>query len=135
MGEVDSYKISKVVTVFAGETSILKCFYPEKHKLDVLYWYKQMAGWKPSPVVMWQLYTPLPKFYDDFKDSHFNITKQDLGFHLIISDTKPLDEALYLCGVNDGFDLHFVSGTFLSVKGTMNVIGLFLNAASLRLYL
>lgn len=84
-----------------------------------------MAGSKPSPLAKWQHYTPLPEMYDDFKDSRYNITKQNLGFHLIISNTKTSDEALYLCGINDGFDLHFVSGTFLSVKGRMNAIGLF----------
>ncbi|XP_076143664.1 uncharacterized protein LOC143125802 [Alosa pseudoharengus] len=112
----DSHKITEVTTAIAGEAITLKCFYPEKHKNDILYWYKQMAGRKPSPVAMWQNHAK-PKFYDDFKDSRFNITNESLGLHLIISNTKTSDEAAYLCGVNDGFELHFVSGTFLAVQG------------------
>ncbi|XP_076142727.1 uncharacterized protein LOC143125276 [Alosa pseudoharengus] len=112
----DSHKITEVTTAIAGEAITLKCFYPEKHKNDILYWYKQMAGRKPSPVAMWQNHADL-KFYDEFKDSRFNITNENFGLHLIISNTTTSDEALYLCGVNDAFELHFVSGTFLAVQG------------------
>ncbi|XP_062405554.1 uncharacterized protein LOC134095856 isoform X2 [Sardina pilchardus] len=117
MGETaDSHKITEVTAVIAGEAITLKCFYPEKNKNDILYWYKQMAGRKPSPVAMWQNHAD-PKYYDEFKDSRFNITNENLGLHLIISNTKTSDEAPYLCGVNDGFELRFVSGIFLAVQG------------------
>ncbi|XP_076143665.1 uncharacterized protein LOC143125803 isoform X1 [Alosa pseudoharengus] len=117
MGEIaDLHKITQVTTAIAGKHITLKCFFAEKHKNDILYWYKQIAGRKPSPVAMWQNHAK-PKFYDEFKDSRFNVTMENFGLHLIISNTTTSDEALYLCGVNDAFELHFVSGTFLAVQG------------------
>lgn len=117
----DSHKIRQITTVVTGETITLKCFYHAKYKNDILYWYKQTAGQKPFPVVTWQNHAD-PKFYNEFKNNRFNITKEELGFHLIISNTTTPDEALYLCGVNDAYELHFVSSIFLAVKGKLKVV-------------
>uniref|UniRef100_A0A8C9VEY7 Immunoglobulin domain-containing protein n=1 Tax=Scleropages formosus TaxID=113540 RepID=A0A8C9VEY7_SCLFO len=56
-------------------------------------------------------------FYNNFNSTRMKVLADVEINHLIISETKPMDSAMYYCGVLKNYDMIFGEGTFLIVRG------------------
>lgn len=57
---------------------------------------------------------------DQFKDSRFNVTKEDDRILLTIRNVSKDDEATYFCQESSKYSQSFVNGTFLAVNGKIS---------------
>ncbi|XP_029572186.1 uncharacterized protein LOC115164133 [Salmo trutta] len=61
----------------------------------------------------------MPVWHKDFNHSRFNVEKADADgmYRLAITNTDPTDEAVYYCAVRTVYEVNFINGTHLLLKG------------------
>ncbi|CAL1590443.1 unnamed protein product [Knipowitschia caucasica] len=102
------------VSLNFGEHITLACSPSEKP--DLLFWFRQNLGQKPTLVSSLYTFDQRGIFYSTFKDNpRFSLTPD---FHLIISDLRVSDTATYYCASSQHYELKFANGTNVIVKGT-----------------
>ncbi|XP_018598088.2 uncharacterized protein LOC108928584 [Scleropages formosus] len=105
-----------VLVVEIGASATLQCFISED-ETDYIYWFKQSVGQKPHLVAASHKYSSEAMFYNNFNSTRMKVLADVEINHLIISETKPMDSAMYYCGVLKNYDMIFGEGTFLIVRG------------------
>ncbi|XP_064811822.1 uncharacterized protein LOC135527104 isoform X2 [Oncorhynchus masou masou] len=83
-----------------------------------MFWYKQMVGQKPQTIVTMTKYD-MPVWHKDFNHSRVNVEKADADgmYRLAITNTGPTDEAVYYCAARTAYEVNFINGTLLLLKG------------------
>uniref|UniRef100_A0A8C9QPG8 Ig-like domain-containing protein n=1 Tax=Scleropages formosus TaxID=113540 RepID=A0A8C9QPG8_SCLFO len=104
-----------VLVVEIGASATLQCFISED-ETDYIYWFKQSVGQKPHLVAASHKYSSEAMFYNNFNSTRMKVLADVEINHLIISETKPMDSAMYYCGVLKNYDMIFGEGTFLIVR-------------------
>ncbi|KAM9513804.1 uncharacterized protein ACWYII_047056 [Salvelinus alpinus] len=102
--------------VHPGDPVTLYCVFSKE---DInMFWYKQMVGQKPQSIVTMTKYD-VPVWHKDFNHSRFNVEKADADgmYRLAITNTDPTDEAVYYCAVRTAYEVNFINGTLLLLKG------------------
>ncbi|XP_073330783.1 uncharacterized protein [Pagrus major] len=108
----------RFVSVKTGDNLTLQCFY----KTDVpprLLWYKQTLGQKPRLISNYYKYEKDFTFYDEFKNNpRFTLDTENGKNHLMITDLNISDSATYYCLSLYTYNLQFLEGITVSVKGS-----------------
>ncbi|CDQ70340.1 unnamed protein product [Oncorhynchus mykiss] len=107
---------TQVREVHPGDPVTLYCVF-SKEDLN-MFWYKQMVGQKPQTIVTMTKYDK-PVWHKDFNHSRVNVEKADADgmYRLAITNTDPTDEAVYYCAVRTAYEVNFINGTLLLLKG------------------
>ncbi|XP_027007864.2 uncharacterized protein LOC113646054 isoform X2 [Tachysurus fulvidraco] len=105
------------ISAGVGENVTLSCFKLNDNNPGSVVWYKHKVGHEPRIIVAVQ-HEPL--YENEFKPPKFSIENDKKSCHLKITNVEPSDEAVYYCGYRI-FLTRFGNGTFLSVKGTVDV--------------
>ncbi|XP_070959221.1 uncharacterized protein [Oncorhynchus clarkii lewisi] len=107
---------TQVREVHPGDPVTLYCVF-SKEDLN-MFWYKQMVGQKPHTIVTMTKYDK-PVWHKDFNHSRVNVEKADADgmYRLAITNTDPTDEAVYYCAVRTAYEVNFINGTLLLLKG------------------
>ncbi|XP_045573928.1 uncharacterized protein isoform X2 [Salmo salar] len=107
---------TQVREIHPGDPVTLYCVFSKE---DInMFWYKQMVGQKPQSIVTMTKYD-MPVWHKDFNHSRFNVEKADADgmYRLAITNTDPTDEAVYYCAVRTAYEVNFINGTHLLLKG------------------
>lgn len=107
---------TQVREVHHGDPVTLYCVFSKE---DInMFWYKQIVGQKPQSIVTMTKYD-MPVWHKDFNHSRFNVEKADADgmYRLAITNTDPTDEAVYYCAVRTAYEVNFINGTHLLLKG------------------
>ncbi|XP_073330780.1 uncharacterized protein [Pagrus major] len=112
----------RFVSVETGDNLTLQCFY----KTDVparLYWHKQNVREIPRLISSYFKYDTDVTFYEEFKNNpRFTLDTKNGKNHLMITDLNIFDSATYYCLSLYTYNLQFVEGITVSVKGSgMNI--------------
>uniref|UniRef100_A0A8C9TWK9 Ig-like domain-containing protein n=1 Tax=Scleropages formosus TaxID=113540 RepID=A0A8C9TWK9_SCLFO len=106
---------SALLEVHLGDNVTLECSFPEEETnyIHYMYWFKFIIGQTPQLIAASHKYTEEATLSENFNSGRFKV-KLDVEInHLIISETKPMDSAMYYCGVLKNYDMIFGEGTFL----------------------
>jgi hypothetical protein len=62
-------------------------------------------------------------FYSLYGTITFNVEKADADgmYRLAITNTDPTDEAVYYCAVRTAYEVNFINGTLLLLKGNHSI--------------
>ncbi|XP_037537414.1 uncharacterized protein LOC119414390 [Nematolebias whitei] len=105
-------------SVKVGQNVTLKCFYQDNHGM-ILYWYKTTLGQKPQKVSEILKHSRNGSLNDEFRnDPRFDLEYGSGKHHLKISDVKLSDSATYYCVSGKSFELDFLEGAVVHVKGS-----------------
>uniref|UniRef100_A0A8C4E8W4 Ig-like domain-containing protein n=1 Tax=Dicentrarchus labrax TaxID=13489 RepID=A0A8C4E8W4_DICLA len=108
---------SGFVSANVGENVTMRCFY--QGDAMMFYWYKQTLGQKPRLVSTYYKHDKSGIFDKEFKNNpRFSLKTGNGTNHLIISDLHISDSATYYCTGCFRYDLEFVEGVTVNVKGS-----------------
>ncbi|XP_030001769.1 uncharacterized protein LOC115427377 isoform X1 [Sphaeramia orbicularis] len=99
-----------------GDTVTLYCAASDTE--TYFYWYKQTLG-RMIQTVAEGFYSQV-KLGEEFNNSRFNVTKNNVEYVFTIRRISREDEALYFCQSGSSFGLGFVNSTFVTVKDQQN---------------
>uniref|UniRef100_UPI0037E92BEE immunoglobulin kappa light chain-like n=1 Tax=Semicossyphus pulcher TaxID=241346 RepID=UPI0037E92BEE len=117
------------ISANVGDNVTLQCFY--EGDAVMFYWYKQTLGDKPKVISTFYKHEISGTFYDEFKIPRFSLDTGKGKNHLTIFDLEVSDSATYYCTGSYEYDLEFVEGCTISVKGSgFDVKALVLQSAS-----
>uniref|UniRef100_A0A3Q3E321 Uncharacterized LOC109992821 n=1 Tax=Labrus bergylta TaxID=56723 RepID=A0A3Q3E321_9LABR len=109
---------SGLISVNVGEEVTLSCFY-EGDIATKYFWYKQTLGQKPELISMSYKYETNVNFHGEFQNnSRFTLENTNGRNHLRITDVRITDSATYYCARSRSYEIEFMEGTTLSVKGS-----------------
>uniref|UniRef100_A0A671Y1P5 Ig-like domain-containing protein n=1 Tax=Sparus aurata TaxID=8175 RepID=A0A671Y1P5_SPAAU len=113
-----SVRERRFVSVKTGDKLTLPCFY----KTNVparLYWHKQSVREIPRLISNYYKYEKNVTLYDEFKNNpRFTLDTENGKNHLMITDLTISDSATYYCTSLYPFNLQFLEGFTVSVKGS-----------------
>lgn len=99
-----------------GENVTVKCITP-KDNSQYFFWYQQRMGQMLRIICMAQWLTD-PLYYNEFKNSHFLVEKEDGAFNLKILNSTWSDEATYYCASRNIYKhMDFGPGSFVRIQG------------------
>nr|XP_033466129.1 uncharacterized protein LOC117246379 [Epinephelus lanceolatus] len=108
---------SGFISADVGESVTLRCFY--EGVAVIIYWYKQTVGQKPRLISTSYKHDKSGTFMDEFQNNtRFTLDTGNGKNHLTISDLRFSDSATYYCTGCYTYDLEFVDGATVSVKGS-----------------
>ncbi|XP_045920967.1 uncharacterized protein LOC123980568 [Micropterus dolomieu] len=100
-----------------GEDVTLRCFY--EGDAVMFYWYKQTLGQKPWLISTFYKHDKNGNFRNEFENNpRFTLDTGNGKNHLTISDLSISDSATYYCTGSYAYDMEFVEGATVSVKGS-----------------
>ncbi|XP_034532704.1 uncharacterized protein LOC117807495 [Notolabrus celidotus] len=99
-----------------GQIVTLQCFFDSSS--NYLSWYKQVAGEQPQLITsFYKHFLDAYHFHNQFKDDNrFSVQTGEGAFHLIISEVRDSDSALYYCGHTSITITEFQEGIHLVLK-------------------
>ncbi|RVE67556.1 hypothetical protein OJAV_G00103880 [Oryzias javanicus] len=99
-----------------GDNVTFTCFSQDSDQA-LVYWYKYRYGYMIHTISMGSF----GHFKEQFADSRVNAMKKD-DKHIIltITNVSKEDEATYFCQVGSSYNMEFVNGSHLAVKGPKN---------------
>ncbi|XP_030285604.1 uncharacterized protein LOC115589062 [Sparus aurata] len=113
-----SVRERRFVSVKTGDKLTLPCFY----KTNVparLYWHKQSVREIPRLISNYYKYEKNVTLYDEFKNNpRFTLDTENGKNHLMITDLNISDSATYYCTSLYAYNLQFLEGITVSVKGS-----------------
>ncbi|KAM7366056.1 hypothetical protein PAMP_015525 [Pampus punctatissimus] len=85
----------------------------------MLYWYKQSLGQKPKLISTFYVYDRHGTFLVEFENNpRFTLDTGNGKNHLMISELRLSDSAIYYCASRRAYKVKFEEGTIVSVKGS-----------------
>lgn len=114
----------KVREVYIGDTVTLCCVFSNRiYNRGNMYWFEQIVGEIPQVVARMQKFQSKPELYKEFNNSHLNLEKAEADwiYRLTIPKMEPTDEAIYYCARRTEYDVNFINGTFLVLKGNEKI--------------
>uniref|UniRef100_A0A8C7FCB4 Ig-like domain-containing protein n=1 Tax=Oncorhynchus kisutch TaxID=8019 RepID=A0A8C7FCB4_ONCKI len=107
----------QVQGVQIGDPVTLYCVFSNQvYNEGNMFWFKQITGEIPQVNVC---NASLFSWHKNFNHSRFNVEKADADgmYRLAITNTDPTDEAVYYCAVRTAYEVNFINGTLLLLKG------------------
>ncbi|XP_041713183.1 uncharacterized protein LOC121546179 [Coregonus clupeaformis] len=103
-----------------GDPVTLYCVFSKQvFNEGIMFWFKHVTGEIPQVVARMQKNQSRPDLHKEFNNSHLSVEKAQADgiYRLTIPKMEPTDQAIYYCVHRIDYEVNFINGTVLVLKG------------------